>query len=84
MSLQIELNETSARRLKACAMKRGVSPDALAIAYIEDWLSIDYPELHGQLSRRGLYRDGPIAFDPLAAEAAAITEENLRRSGNHG
>ncbi|MGE0281980.1 MAG: hypothetical protein AB7P20_15390 [Rhizobiaceae bacterium] len=71
-------------RLTDCAKNRSVSPEALAIAYIEDWLSIDYPELHGQLSRRGLHRDGPIAFDPLAAEAAARTEENLRRSGNHG
>lgn len=77
MTLTIRLSDKQQVRLGACAAKRGVSPEALAIAYIEDWLSIDYPELLGRNSRRGLYRDGPIAFDPAAAEAAARVERDV-------
>jgi hypothetical protein len=80
----LNLSDEQLEQLAAVAAHRGVPVDELARAYIEDWLSIEYPELKGQFSRRGLYRDGPIAFDPLAAEAAARTQENLRRSGNHG
>lgn len=67
-------------RLVAVAENRGITTQALAEAYIEDWLSIEYAELMGQHSRRATYRDGPIAFDAQAREAANRTEENLRRS----
>jgi hypothetical protein len=87
MKLAITLSNKQLVRLEACAKKRGVSPEALAVAYIDDWLSIDYPELLGRESRRGIYRDGPIAFDNVAAEAAARVERDVieiekRRAGN--
>ncbi|GIL00500.1 MAG: hypothetical protein BroJett030_03990 [Alphaproteobacteria bacterium] len=87
MELTVHLSDKLLLRLQTCADKRGISPEALALAYIEDWLSIDYPELIGRSSRRGLYRDGPIAFDPVAAEAAARVERDVieiekRRAGN--
>jgi hypothetical protein len=77
MTLTIHLSDKQQVRLEACAAKRGVSPEALAVAYVEDWLSIEYPELLGRNSRRGLYRDGPIAFDPTAAEAASRVEQDV-------
>lgn len=77
--LTLKLSDVSMARLAACAANRVISPETLAIAYIEDWLNIEYAELKGRRSRRGLYRDGPIAFDPDAAAAAARIEEDLRR-----
>jgi hypothetical protein len=87
MTLTIPLSNKQLMRLEACAKKRGVSSEALAAAYVEDWLSIEYPELLGRESRRGIYRDGPIAFDNIAAEAAARVERDVieiekRRAGN--
>jgi hypothetical protein len=78
MQLIVDLSELQASRLAAVAKQRNVSLDALALAYIDDWLSIDYPELLGRRSRRGIYRDGPIAFDPQAAEAAARVERDIQ------
>jgi hypothetical protein len=82
MQLTVEFSETQAKRLEAVAKRRNVSVGALAVAYIDDWLSIDYPELLGRMSRRGIYRDGPIAFDPQAAEAAARVERDIQEIEN--
>jgi hypothetical protein len=88
MKLVLDLSDVLASRLNAVAKNRNIAPEALALAYVEDWLSIDYPELLGRRSRRGIYRDGPIAFDPAAAEAAARIERDVleiesRRAGNN-
>jgi hypothetical protein len=78
MQLVLELSETHAKRMEAVAIKRNVSIEALAVAYIDDWLSIEYAEMLGRMSRRGTYRDGPIAFDSQAAEAAARVERDVK------
>lgn len=67
-------------RLQKVAESRGVPVKELAEAYIEDWLSIEYAELVGRHSRRAIYRDGPIAFDPQAREANCRIEEDIQRS----
>lgn len=79
MKIIMELNEKLGRRLVACSQVRSVSPEVLAAAYVEDWLNIEYAELKGRKSRRGLYRDGPIAFDAEAAASADRIEADLRR-----
>lgn len=79
MKIDLELGDKLGSRLEAVARMRGVSAAALAAAYVEDWLSIEYAELMGRLSRRGIDRDGPIAFDSQAREAARRIEEDLRR-----
>ena len=84
MKLIIELSEETHQRLTACAEKRGAAVDELATAYVEDWLNIEYAELRGRHSRRGLHRDGPIAFDAEAAASAELIEADLRRIENGG
>jgi hypothetical protein len=66
-------------RLQKVAESRGVPVKELAEAYIEDWLSIEYAELVGRRSRRAIYRDGPLAFDPQAREANRRIEEDIQR-----
>ncbi len=87
MKLEIDFSKNFVERLRLCADARSVTVEALVHAYVEDWLSIDYPEALGRRTRRGIHRDGPIAFDPEAAEAAALVEREIpdlenRRSGN--
>ena len=77
MRLTIELPDILRDRLASVAAKRGIRPEELAKAYVEDWLGIEYAELVGRLSRRAIYRDGPVAFDPVAAEAAHRIEADV-------
>ena len=77
MKLTIELPDILRERLVSVAANRGVSPEDLAKAYVEDWLGIEYAELMGRLSRRAIYRDGPVAFDPVAAETAKRVEADV-------
>ena len=77
MKLTIELPDILRERLASVAANRGVTPEELAKAYVEDWLGIEYAEQVGRLSRRGIYRDGPAAFDPVAAEAAKRIEADV-------
>ena len=77
MKLTIELPDILRERLVSVAANRGVSPEVLAKAYVEDWLGIEYAELVGRSSRRSIYRDGPIAFDPVSAEAARRIEADV-------
>jgi hypothetical protein len=77
MKLTIELPDILRERLASVAANRGVTLEELAKAYIEDWLGIEYAELVGRLSRRAIYRDGPVAFDPVAAEAAKRIEADV-------
>ena len=77
MKLELEISADHLERLSQVAKKRGVSIEALAEAYVEDWLSIEYAELKGRLSRRSMYRHGPIAFDREAKAAADRIELDL-------
>lgn len=77
MKLIIELPDILRERLASVAAKRGVNPEELAAAYVEDWLGIEYAEQVGRLNRRAIYRDGPVAFDPVAAEAAKRVEADV-------
>jgi hypothetical protein len=77
MKLTIELSDIVSERLVSVASNRGVTPEELAKAYVEDWLGIEYAEQVGRLSRRAIYRDGPVAFDPIAAEAAKRIEADV-------
>jgi hypothetical protein len=77
MKLTIELSDVLRERLASVAANRRVTPEELAKAYVEDWLGIEYAELVGRLNRRAIYRDGPVAFDPVAAEAAQRIEADV-------
>ncbi len=77
MKLTLEIDNKLKQRLKPCAKRRGVSVEELAIAYIEDWAHLDYADVMGRHTRRHVYRDGPIAFDPIAAESAARLEREF-------
>jgi hypothetical protein len=77
MKLTIELSDVISERLASVAVNRGVTPTELAKAYIEDWFGIEYAELVGRHSRRSIYRDGPVAFDTVAAEAAMRIEADV-------
>jgi hypothetical protein len=77
MKLELKISSEFIERLSLVAQKRGVSIEALAEAYVEDWLSVEYAELKGRLSRRSMYRDGPIAFDSEAKAAADRIELDL-------
>jgi hypothetical protein len=84
MKLELEISPDFMKRLSQVAQKRGVSIEALAEAYVEDWLSVEYAELKGRFSRRSTYRDGPIAFDPEAkATADRIDLELLDNHPSH-
>lgn len=61
--------------LVACAAWRRVSVSDLVRAYVEDWIDIDYPESRGRLTRRGIYRDGPLG---LEAQTMQETSRNWR------
>jgi hypothetical protein len=78
MKLDLEFSADFMERLSLVAQKRDVSIEALAEAYVEDWLSIEYADLKGRFSRRAIYRDGPIAFDPEAKEIADRIDLELR------
>jgi hypothetical protein len=76
-SISIEFSGVLSERLRIVAKKRGVSIEALAEAYVEDWLSVEYADLVGRKSRRSSMRDGPIAFDAEAREAADRIEADI-------
>jgi hypothetical protein len=61
--VELAISEQTMTMLAAVAAWRKVTVNELAAAYIEDWLDIDYPESQGRLTRRGVYRDGPIGLD---------------------
>jgi hypothetical protein len=77
MKLTFELPDILLERLASVAANRAVTPEELAKAYVEDWLGIEYAELVGRLNIRAINRDGPVAFDPVAAEAAQRIEADV-------
>jgi hypothetical protein len=77
MELKLNIDGKLKQRLAFCAERRGVSAEELAIAYIEDWALLDYADAMGRHTRRHVYRDGPIAFDPIAAKSAAKLEREF-------
>jgi hypothetical protein len=66
--IEVMFDDVGMMRLRACAAWRNVSVEELVRAYVEDWIDVDYPESQGRLTRRGIYRDGPIALDPQAKQ----------------
>ena len=77
MNLNFEITDKLAQRLRICAERRGVSVKELAISFIEDWAHLEYADAMGRHTRRHVYRDGPMAFDPIAAESAARLEQEF-------
>ena len=82
MKIELNLDGKLAERLIACAEKRNVTPEELAMAYVEDWVSVEFAEFNGRASRRSIYRDGPIAFDEIAAKKSAMIDADLARSAS--
>ncbi|MBA3449524.1 MAG: ribbon-helix-helix protein, CopG family [Pseudaminobacter sp.] len=73
--VEVTLDEEAMKMLTACAAWRKVPVTELVRAYVEDWIDIDYPESQGRLTRRGIYRDGPLGLD---AHARKETSHNWR------
>ena len=63
-TVEITLSAETMRMLRACAAWRNVSVHELIQAYVEDWIDVDYPESRGRLTRRCIYREGPIGLNP--------------------
>jgi hypothetical protein len=61
--VQFGLNEESMRQLEVCAAWRGMSVPEAVRAYVEDWMSVDYPESQGRWTRRSLYRGDLVRRD---------------------